>query len=99
MSVTIYEHADFTGNVGYFPDPASTPNLGNYAMGNSGYSWNDQVSSLYTSTYLKVFQDANYDSSYGAYAILPPGFHDFYSLNDYGIGSDEISSFYATIGF
>jgi hypothetical protein len=44
MSVTIYEHADFTGNVGYFPDPASTPNLGNYAMGDSGYSWNDQVS-------------------------------------------------------
>jgi hypothetical protein len=96
MSVTIYEHADGGGYSGYFPDPASTPNLQNYEMGNSGYSWNDQVSALYTSTYLTVFQDANYDDSYGAYAVLAPGFHDFYSLNAYGIGSDEISSFYAT---
>jgi hypothetical protein len=99
MSVTIYEHADGSGYSGYFPDPASTPNLQNYAMGDSGYTWNDQVSALYTSTYLKVFDYATYDDASGASAVLPPGFHDFYSLNAYGIGSDEISSFYATIGF
>ena len=64
-------------------------------MGDSGYTWNDQVSALYTSTYLKVFQDANYDYNYGTYAILAPGWHDFYSLNYYGIGNDELSSFYA----
>ena len=95
MTVRIYEHADFTGNVGYFPDPSGTPNLARYAMGDSGYSWHDQISSLYTSTYLAVFDFAYYDGAYGAMAVLPPGYHDFYSLNAFGIGSDEISSFFA----
>jgi hypothetical protein len=44
-----------------------------------------------------VFDYANYDDASGASAVLPPAFHDFYSLNAYGIGSDEISSFYAPI--
>ena len=55
-------------------------------------SWNDQVSSLYTSTYLVVFEDANYE---GDYAVLAPGFHDLASLSYYGIDNDTLSSFYA----
>lgn len=61
-------------------------------MGYSGYSWNDQVSSLYTSTYLTVYEDAGYS---GDYATLSPGYHDLDSLEDYGIANDSISSFYA----
>jgi hypothetical protein len=92
MSVTIYQDDYFSGYTGYFPGYGYTPNLTNYEMGYSGETWNDQVSSLYTSTYLWVFEDANYS---GDYAVLAPGFHDLANLQSYGIDNDSISSFYA----
>lgn len=92
MSVTIYEHADYTGAVGYFPDHAYTPNLGNYMMGDTGETWDNNISSLYTSTPLFVYEGTYYD---GDVAVLAPGFHDFYSLAAHGIENDDIGSFYA----
>jgi hypothetical protein len=59
-------------------------------MGNSGYSWNDQISSLYTSTPLLVAEDAQYQ---GFQAVLAPGFHPLESLERYGFYNDSISSF------
>jgi hypothetical protein len=90
MSVTIYEHAFFYGEEGYFP-VGYTPDLSNYDMGDSGKTWNDQVSSLYTSDYLWVFEDADYS---GDSALLAPGYHSLASLLFYGIDNDSISSFY-----
>ena len=90
MSVTIYEHAFFYGEEGYFP-VGYTPDLSNYEMGDSGESWNDQISSLYTSDYLWVFEDAGYS---GDSALLAPGYHSLASLLYYGIDNDSISSFY-----
>jgi hypothetical protein len=92
MSVTIYQDDGFSGYAGYFPGYGYTPNLSYYAMGYSGESWNDQVSSLYSSTYLYVFEDAGYS---GDYALLSPGYHDLANLQAYGIDNDTISSFYA----
>jgi Peptidase inhibitor family I36 len=92
MAVTIYEHYNFTGHVGYFLDHAYTPDLSNYAMGYYGDTWNNDISSLYTSTPLFVYEDTYYG---GDYAILGPGFHDLDSLSAHGIENDDIGSFYA----
>ena len=88
MSLTFYQD-DNAGGYEY------------YAVGNiydfsdrtmSWYSsWNDEVSSLYTSTSIYVFEDAGYS---GDGAILSAGFHDLDSLESYGIENDSISSFY-----
>jgi hypothetical protein len=51
------------------------------------------VSSLYTSDYLWVFEDAGYS---GDSALLAPGYHSLASLLFYGIDNDSISSFYPT---
>ena len=73
MSVTLYENDFFNyyddGYVGYFPDPAYTADLSNYALGYNGDTWDNDISSLYTSTYLSVFEEQNYG---GDYAILRP---------------------------
>ena len=50
------------------------------------------MSSLYTTEYLCVYEDAYYS---GPSALLPPGFHDLASLESYGINNDSISSFYS----
>jgi len=97
MSVVIYQHDfyddDFDDSYyGYFPGYGYTPNLSNYEMGDSGLTWNNQVSALYTFHYLKVFEEEGYQ---GDYAILAPGPHDLASLASYGIENDDISSFYA----
>ena len=96
MSVVIYQHDFYDPNFedsyyGYFPGYGYTPNLSNYAMGDSGYTWNNQVSALYSTSYLKVFEGENYT---GDYANLGPGFHDLANLASYGIENDDISSFY-----
>jgi hypothetical protein len=91
MSVTIYEHHDFTGAEGYFPDRAYTDALSRYSLGLFD-TWNDDISSLYTSTSLIVFEDEYFE---GDSAFLEPGFHDLASLNSYGIENDDIGSFYA----
>ena len=95
MSVRIFQDELGGGYYGDFPDPAYTLNLGNYSMGNTGYTWNDQVSSLYTSTRLMVFEDADHT---GYFAILPAGFHPLESLLAYGIDNNSISSFVALPG-
>jgi hypothetical protein len=92
MSVRIHSDDLGRGYEGNFPDPAGTPNLGKYSMGDSGYSWNDQISSLYTSTPLLVAEDAQYQ---GFQAVLSPGFHPLESLERYGFYNDSISSFRA----
>ena len=92
MSVSIYQDDYFGGYVGYFSGYGYTPNLSYYSMGYSGYSWNDQVSSLYSTTPLYVVEDAGYS---GDSAYLPAGSHDLASLESYGIDNDSISSFYA----
>ena len=97
MSVTIYEDVGGGGEVGYFPDPASAQYLSNYSM-DFFYTWDNEISSLYTSTYLYVFEAPGFAYDYSgeaASAILPPGFHDLDDLNAYGISNDAISSFYA----
>lgn len=90
MPVTIYQDDYFGGYDRYFRGNASTPVLSYYSM-NAGPTWNDQVSSLYTSEYLKVFEDAGYA---GNYAVLPPGCHTLASLSYHGVDNDSISSFY-----
>jgi hypothetical protein len=94
MSVTIYEDAFFYCNQGYFPI-GYTPDLSNYEM-DADTTWNDQVSSLYTSDYLAVFEDAGYA---GDSAILAPGYHSLASLLFYGIDDDSISSFYTLTAY
>ena len=97
MSVTIYEDVGGGGEVGYFPDPAEAQYLWNYSM-DFFYTWYDEISSLYTSTPLKVFELPGFAEDYAGYAdsaILQPGFHDLASLESYGIDNDNISSFYA----
>jgi hypothetical protein len=93
MSVTIYEDDHAGGDAKFFGDPEQTPDLTNYALDYSYFdTWNDDVSSLYTTEYLYVFEDAYYS---GPNALLPPGFHDLAALESYGINNDSISSFYA----
>jgi hypothetical protein len=96
MSVVLYENDDFNiYDDGYalgFSDPAYTSDLSNYALGYGGNTWDNDTSSLYTTTYLAVYEEQNYG---GDYAVLPPGSHDLASLNAYGIENDDIASFYA----
>ena len=96
-SIVIYQHDfyddDFENSYyGYFPGYGSMPNLSNYEMGDSGYTWNNQVSALYSTTYLKVFEEEGHE---GDYANLGSGFHDLANLASYGIENDDIASFYA----
>jgi hypothetical protein len=92
MPRRIYEDDNFGGYEGYFPDPAVTNDLGRYDMGYFLADWNDEVSSLKTTTSLRVFQDVNFQ---GDYVDLPPGDHTLAELNDYGVANDSISSFMA----
>jgi hypothetical protein len=96
MTVRIYQYDDYQGYSGYFPDPSRTPNLGNYSMGYTGYSWDNQVSSLYTSTTLYVFEAPYYfgtDKGYD-FAELPPGRFTTAELALYGIDDNSMSSFF-----
>jgi hypothetical protein len=92
MSVWIWEYGDTTGYAGFFPDHARTWDLGNYAMGYQGDTWDNNISSLYTSTALFVYEDTYYG---GDYAILSPGLHNLDSLAAHGIEDNDIGSFYA----
>ena len=92
MAVTIWQDDNYYGYSGYFPDHARTPDLSNYAIGYTGDYWGDDISSLYTSTTLIVYEGDNYT---GDYAVLAPGYHDLASLASYGIENDDIDSFYA----
>ena len=100
MSVTIFENdvsrGDDPGYALYFGDygyGSYTPNLAYYALGYDGNTWDNDVSALYTTDYLYVFEYTGFDRS-GAYALLPPGYHNLDSLDAYGISNDEISSFF-----
>ena len=94
MSVVLYENDDFnTYDDGYalgFSDPAFTGDLSNYALGYDGDTWDNDVSSLYTTTSITVFEEQPYE---GDYATLKRGFHDLASLSSYGIENDDIGSF------
>ena len=90
MSVTIWDGAYFNGDRGYFP-AGYTDDLDKYTQPD-GQSWNNDISSLYTSTGLYVFDFKDYDRS-GAYAYLAPGYWSAYDLAAYGLDND-ISSFY-----
>jgi hypothetical protein len=88
MGLTIYQDDNFGGyqQEVFF----NVDDLGDYSM--SWYSdWNDEISSLYTSSSIYVFEDAGYS---GDYTLLPAGYHDLDSLNAYGIDNDSISSIY-----
>jgi hypothetical protein len=63
--------------------------LNSYHMGSYYFDWNDEVSSLYTSSSIYVFEGAGYS---GFSALLAPGFHDLASLESYGIYNDSIPS-------
>jgi hypothetical protein len=98
MPVTIYEDVGGGGEYGDFPDPAEAKYLWNYSL-DFFNTWDDQISSLKTTTPLKVFElpgfaEDNY-TGYGTSVVLPPGFHDLASLEAYDIGNDSISSFFA----
>jgi hypothetical protein len=86
MGLTIYQDDNFGGyqQEVYF----NVYDTGDYYM--SWYSdWNDEISSLYTSSSIYVFEDAGYS---GNYALLPAGYHDLDSLYAYGVDNDSISS-------
>ena len=91
MSVTLYQDA---GGYGYSDTfYYQTTNLENYAM-TIFSDWNDEVSSLYTTEDIYVYEDA-YGG--GDYALLEGGqFWDLDELEAYGIDNDSISSFYYT---
>jgi len=91
MSVTIYEDDNF-GGYSYEFFNAPVEDLNNYFMNFYVYDdWNDEVSSIYATESVTVWEDAGYE---GDSATLLPGFHDLESLNSYGIDNDEISSLY-----
>jgi hypothetical protein len=97
MSVTLYDDPGgefYSQHIGYFPDygdGSSAANLDYYAMGDSGYTWNNEVSSLYSSTGIVVFEGPGYT---GDSAYFTGGFIDVHELEDYGIADNSISSFY-----
>jgi hypothetical protein len=92
MSVTIWDGAYFNGDKGYFPN-GYTYDLDNYTQPD-GQSWNNDISSLYTTDYLYVFDYKDYDRS-GNYELLSPGYWSAAELEDLGLNND-ISSFYYT---
>ena len=96
MAVTLYENDDFNNyDPGYalgFSDPAYSANLSNYALGYDGNTWDNDTSSLYTTTALRVFEEQYGE---GDSALLPPGHHDLADLYSYGIENDDIASFVA----
>jgi hypothetical protein len=89
MSVTLYQGAD---GYGYYDDfDAFVLNLENYAM-TIFSDWNDEVSSLYTTYDIVVYEDAY---GYGDSAVLTGGyFWDVDEMEALGIDNDSISSFY-----
>jgi hypothetical protein len=91
MSVTIYED-DNGGGYSYQFFAAPEDDLSDIFMNFYLYqSWNDEVSSLYATESVTVWEDAGYQ---GDSATLLPGFHDLDDLNAYGIDNDSISSLY-----
>lgn len=92
MSVTIWDGYYFDYDVGYLPY-GYTYDLSNYTQAD-GQSWNNDVSSLYTTDYLYVFDYTGYDRS-GTYALLSPGYWSASDLEYLGLNND-ISSFYTT---
>jgi hypothetical protein len=87
MSVTIWDYDYFDGDSAYFP-AGYTPDLSNYSQ-DSGYTWDNDISSLYTTDTLYVFTGANYT---GYMKVLEPGYHSGYELGFYY--NNTISSFY-----
>jgi hypothetical protein len=89
MSVTLYQDA---GGYGYYDTFSyATSNLENYAM-TIFSDWNDEVSALYTTYDVYVYEDA-YGG--GDSALLAGGyFWDLDDLEAVGIDNDSISSFY-----
>jgi hypothetical protein len=92
MSVTIWDGFYFQGDKGYFPG-GYTDDLGNYTQPD-GQSWNNDISSLYTTDYIYVFDYKGYDRS-GTYELLSPGYWSASDLEYLGLNND-ISSFYYT---
>jgi hypothetical protein len=91
MSVKIYSDDNFDGYYGYFPSPAVATDLGRYDMGYFFADWNDQVSSLKTTTSLRVYENIEFGSEYHD---LPPGDFTLAELEDYGIANDSITKFF-----
>jgi hypothetical protein len=92
MSVTLYDDAGGLYNSDswlYFSDGYAT-DLANYAYGDDGNTWDNDVSSFYTTEYLTVFEGRGHT---GDYATFSPGFHNLDDLYAYGISNDEITSF------
>jgi hypothetical protein len=91
MSVKIYSDDNFDGYYGYFPSPAVANDLTRYSRGYFFGDWNDQVSSLKTTTPLRVYENIEYGSEYHD---LQPGDFTLAELNDYNIANDSISKFF-----
>jgi hypothetical protein len=97
MSVTIWQDDNFKGYLEFFAGYGDTPNLSDHEIGYTGLTWNDQVSSLHSTTPLYVFEDSSAAGDYaGDYALLPAGSHNLASLESFGIDNDSISAFFAT---
>ncbi len=92
MSVTVWDGSYYNGDRGYFP-VGYTYDLDNYTQPD-GQSWNNDISSLYTTDYLYLFDYKGYDRS-GSYALLSPGYWSASDLEYAGLNND-ISSFYTT---
>jgi hypothetical protein len=93
MSVTIFDSPNGAGSYeGYFPDPAYAYDVGNYALGDYGDTWANDISALSTTTPLNVFDEPNFG---GDAVYLPAGFHDLEDLESYGIANNDIASFVA----
>ena len=99
----IYQHDSYDDDFensyyGYFPGYESMPNLSNYEMGDSGYTWNNQVSALYSTTYLKVFDPrAAKGDGHAAIAFGNPETADHVTLNVPGLTS-EMKNFSGVAG-
>ena len=81
MSVTIWQDDNFSGYLEFSAGYGDTPNLSDHWIGYTGLTWNDQVSSLHSTTPLYVFEDSSAAGDYaGDYALLPAGYHNLGKL-------------------
>jgi hypothetical protein len=96
MAVTIFQNYNGTGYHGIFPSPAYAYDMGNYDMGTVGATWAYNISALYTTTPLNVFDEPNFE---GDAVYLPAGFFDLERLESLGVSNDSIASFVAVTDY
>jgi hypothetical protein len=91
MPVTIWDGDFYEGNQRYFPYGIAF-DLSDYTQ-KDGESWNNDISSLYTTDPLYVFDYKGLEGI-GGYRILQPGYWSGPELADFGAFNNDISSFF-----